>query len=258
MKDIFASFLIVTFVVLAEAMKLKPQSLSEALDPADNAANLFPTNDNSEPTTVEDIILAADNRIRQTIEQAPYLAATYLRLGFHDCVPNGDTGGCDGCLNLSNPSNFGLLPAVKALQPIVTDLENPILGVSRADIWAYAVLVAAEVSQSNLVFTDSFRVGRKNCETIGTCDAGNQDCSIDGPDQATDFPSSDYTSHQLLKFMHSHFGFDSDQTVAIMGAHTLGFAFPHHSGYEGRYGWVSNTQSLGETSCISMTLYESN
>jgi hypothetical protein len=37
MKLIFASFLIVIFVFQAEAMNLKPQSLSEALDPADNA-----------------------------------------------------------------------------------------------------------------------------------------------------------------------------------------------------------------------------
>jgi hypothetical protein len=108
--------------------------------------------------------------------------------------------------------------------------------------------------QSDLVFTDSFCVGCKNCETLGNCDPQIQACSIDEPNQVTNFPSSDYTTHPLLKFMHSHFGFDSDQTVAVMGAHTLGYAFPPHSGYEGRYGWNSNMQSSGETSCISMTL----
>jgi hypothetical protein len=241
MKIIFVSGVILTFLLQANAIK------QNVVDVSVTAETVSPTNDNQYLNSVEEIINAANKRIRLTIEQSPYLAATYLRLGFHDCVPNGKAGGCDGCLNLSNPSNFGLLPAVQALQPIVADLEDPILGVSRADIWALAVLVAAEVSQSNILFTDSFKVGRKNCETVGTCDASSQDCTIDGPDQETDFPSSDYTTHQLLKFMDSHFGFDSDQTVAIMGAHTLGFAFPHNSGYEGKYGWVSNAQLLGES-----------
>jgi hypothetical protein len=54
------------------------------------------------------------------------------------------------------------LTSIEALQPIITNLENPILGVSHADLWAYTVLVAANVSQSNLVFTDSFYFRHKN------------------------------------------------------------------------------------------------
>lgn len=108
-----------------------------------------------------------------------------MRLGFHDCVPNGNAGGCDGCVNLSgsNPENNGLLPAIAAMAPIVSDLENDALGISRADLWSYAGLVAAEASQDTLAFTDQFVVGRKNCETVGTCTGADGDVCATTMDQ---------------------------------------------------------------------------
>ena len=63
---------------------------------------------------------------------------------------------------------------MEALAPIVADLEDDVLGVSRADLWAYAVLLSAEVSQNNLIFTDAFEVGRENCETVGACSNEDQ------------------------------------------------------------------------------------
>lgn len=37
------------------------------------------------------------------------LAPKFVRLGFHDCVPDAlFQGGCDGCVDLSNPDNAGL------------------------------------------------------------------------------------------------------------------------------------------------------
>jgi hypothetical protein len=198
-----------------------------------------------ESSTVGQLLLSIESSIGQAIINNPLLAATFLRLGFHDCVPNGDAGGCDGCINLSNPSNFGLRPAIDALSSIVEEFENPEVGISRADIWAYAVLIAAEVSQIDITFMDEFQIGRKNCETVGTCDASITDCAVDGPDQISDFPTADFTTHQLITFMSDHFNFNSDQTVAIMGAHTMGRALPNNSGYRGRNGWVFNPLSLG-------------
>jgi hypothetical protein len=151
-------------------------------------------------------------------------------------------------VNLSNPANNGLLPALQALAPIVAELENDDFGISRADIWAYAALVAADVSQNNLVFTDEFSIGRQNCETVGTC--GSTDplvCATSGPDQFGDFPSNDLTTHQLLDFMDEHFGFNADETVAIMGAHTIGRALPQNSGIQGQNGWSNNVFSLGKS-----------
>jgi hypothetical protein len=194
--------------------------------------------------SVEETLALADVRIRQNIAPPNRgLAATYLRMGFHDCVPDGLASGCDGCLNLvTNPTNNGLRVAVDSLAPIVADLED--LCVSRADLWAYAVLVAAEVSQDTHTFTDDFEVGRINCETAGTCSGSN--CASFGPDEEDDHPSADLTTHQLLDFMDEHFGFGARETVAIMGVHTLGEALPENSGFEGELGWVKNKEVLGK------------
>jgi hypothetical protein len=195
--------------------------------------------------TVLNIFSLARTQIISSIVANPPIAATYLRLGFHDCVPNGAAGGCDGCVNLvSHTENNGLKIAIQSLAPIVTSLENQKLGISRADLWAYAALVAAEHSQTSLSFTDSFQVGRKNCETVGTCSSKDPIvCASNGPDQATDFPSTDVTTHGLLTFMSEHFGFNAIQTVAIMGAHSIGRALPRNSGFQNA--WDSSNQVLG-------------
>jgi Peroxidase len=220
----------------------------------------LPTSPPSRPSTTRSPIIVpsldvvieqAKLKIRETIMINPFIAANYVRLGFHDCVPSGSAGGCDGCLNLiSNDENAGLQPSVDALAPIVTELEP--LGLSRADIWALAVLVAADMSQSEMIFSDAFQPGRVNCEIAGTCQFSDSDpslsalCSTHGPDSPADFPSTIFTTHELIAFMGDHFGFNADQTVAIMGAHTLGRALPENSGYEGRNGWVLNHTVLGK------------
>jgi hypothetical protein len=199
------------------------------------------------PQAIADHMKLVGAKIRATIKNNENIAATYLRLGFHDCVPNGSAGGCDGCINLStNEANTGLLPAVQALAPIVAEFENKVLGVSRADIWAYATLLGAEVSQNEIVFTDNFLVGRKNCEVVGTCSSKDPIfCATNGPDTEADFPESDITTHELLAFMLDHFGFNADETVAIMGAHSIGRALPENSGYLGQEGWDNDHKKLG-------------
>jgi hypothetical protein len=200
------------------------------------------------PTTVAELLEAAKVRIEQTIIENPRIAATYVRLGFHDCVPGtfGETGsGCDGCINMATSANIGLLPAIEALAPIVSELlDSTSLDVSRADLWAYAAMVAAETSQNNLPFTDGFKTGRKTCEMAGTCT--NLDCATQGPDQPNDHPDNDLTTHQLLDFMLERFGFNPDQTVAIMGAHTIGRALRQNSGFDGDDGWVRDEFDLGK------------
>jgi hypothetical protein len=191
-------------------------------------------------------IETAKLRIRAALGINPSLAANLVRLGFHDCVPNGVAGGCDGCINLvTNHENAGLLLSVDSLAPIVLELESP--GFSRADIWALAVLVAAEFSTSvQISFSASFRPGRKNCETVGTCNLNPASlCASNGPDTSADFPTTILTTHGLINFMTDHFGFTADETVALMGAHTLGKALPINSGYEGENGWVTDPLTLG-------------
>jgi hypothetical protein len=105
--------------------------------------------------------------------------------------------------------------------------------------------VASERSQSTVTFTDNFRVGRKNCETVGTCSTTDPVfCATNGPDVSTDFPSSDLTTQGLLDFMNEHFGYNADQTVAIMGAHSIGRTLPTNSGFQGP--WDNSNRVLGK------------
>ena len=104
-----------------------------------------------------------------------------MRLAFHDCVPyadGGDVNGCDGCMNskgmetnmlkdfdtdqaeLNGPDvtitdNNGLLFTADMLELVYTDKEFPKQapaladsmkdsGKSRADLWAFAALVAVQ------------------------------------------------------------------------------------------------------------------
>ena len=218
-----------------------------------DAPTIAPTNAPAPPATksptaaqsspLDDHLNLIKSRIRETMALNPRIGATYIRLVFHDCVPNGAAGGCDGCINLANGANFGLKPAVDALAPIVRDLENSSLRVSRADIWMLAGLLAAEDAQSSLSFTDNFRVGRKNCETVRTCrNTSRRICASSGPDQPGDFPSPHVPTHDLIDFMNVHFGYSADDTVAIMGAHTVGRALPSNAGFDGK--WVTDEFTL--------------
>ena len=110
-----------------------------------------------------------------------------MRLAFHDCVPYVDGGenanGCDGCLNnkgmetnnkekfetdiglekgpdVTFTDNNGLLYIADTLELIYTDvnfpkqapaLEKSMIdsGKSRADLWAFAALVAVQYGANN-------------------------------------------------------------------------------------------------------------
>jgi hypothetical protein len=200
-----------------------------------------------------------DAAIRQTIIKAPDLAASYLRLGFHDCAPNfPGGGGCDGCVNMAKEldpttglmapvafSNNGVDKGVYPLEPIVKEYETS--EVSRADIWAYATLVAVDASQNDLNFLNgSFKVGRRNCETRGLCNGNSTDpafCSLNGMEKEEELIGADIDFHELMTWMDTHFGFTQDEVVALMGAHTIGQVNRNNSGYIGQ--WTENNTVLG-------------
>ena len=114
-------------------------------------------------------------------------APKMLRLAFHDCIPydDGEPGGCDGCLNPTGmminmltyyntnkfqyngpdvvmTNNNGLLYTADILEEIYTNPNFPNYndvpalevsmkdsGKSRADLWAFAGLVAAQYGIEN-------------------------------------------------------------------------------------------------------------
>jgi hypothetical protein len=171
------------------------------------------------------------------------LRPKFLRLGFHDSV-----GGVDGCVDLENADNNGLEIPISALEPIVAKYVD-VASISRADIWAMATLIAADDAErgNNIGEFSMTHIGRVDCEKKGTpClnkDGDVTTCgATSGPHR--DLPGPDMDTHQLLQFFSEGFGFNPRETVAIMGAHTIGTLSRAHSGFDGPRGWLNNNRAL--------------
>ena len=168
---------------------------------------------------------------------------TLVRLGFHDCV-----GGCDGCVDLRNADNNGLSVPIDALDPIVEKHEDKQLGFTRADIWALAALVGADVAQPFPVADFSLEtIGRQNCEDANTSCTNDQGTSVPcrqdrGPHRH--LPHADITTADLFHFFSDEFSFNVKETVALFGAHTLGVLTRENSEFDGQDGWVVDQTRL--------------
>ena len=134
---------------------------------------------------------------------------------------------------MSNVDNRGLEIPIDALSSIVSDYSTSSL--SRADIWALATLVAAENAQGD-DDTVSFPF-----EWYGRSDCSSSDGKT-GPTQS--LPSNDLTTHGLLDFFSTNFGLSTRETVALMGAHTIGQLSQENSGFNGPNGWTNNNRRL--------------
>ena len=180
---------------------------------------------------LSNIVAAAESDIRALISLDVTLGPKFVRLGFHDC-----TGGCDGCVDLSNPENAGLLVPIESLEPIVENHEDLAIGFSRADIWALAALVGVDMASRDDSVPVNFsleHIGRKNCEQQQeVCHDvfGNvTDCNpVRGPHRH--LPEASIGTSDLFHFFNEEFGFSDRETVALMGAHTLGSLTRENSG----------------------------
>ena len=158
------------------------------------------------------------------------LIGGFARLIFHDCI--GD-GGCDGCLDINIPPNAGLIRYITTLDGLFTSRYADKM--SRADFYALAAVVGLEKATS--YSQDKFRgryqlkFGRKDCSTVPHEDSKNK------------FPSALGNIDDTLSFFAKEFGFNTRETVALLGAHTLGRVRMETSGFEGR--WVRNTSIDG-------------
>merc|ERR1711915_965035 len=171
-----------------------------------------------------------------------------VRLSFHDCV-----GGCDGCLNIDNPDNFGLEDIVADLDTLYLDNNYAEL-LSRADLWAYAgyVSLGKAVDKANINCQDdcvpaldlAFRYGRVDCSTAPytTADVG--------------LPSPHYNYQGLMNFFATEFGFTAEEVVALMGVHTLGGAEIYNSGFDGD--WVEGEPHKFNNKYYSIMVDEAN
>ena len=196
-----------------------------------------------------DPALYTDLTLREAVElliehSERELIPKFLRLGFHDCV-----GGCNGCVDLSNPDNKGLLEPIEHLASLVDTFKDRY---SRADVWAMATLVAADKSlvvlDDNGTLVDErpegldalhfpmTHIGRTDC--VGADEKG-----IGGPD--VEMPSNDLTTHELLQFFDDEFNFTTEEAVAIMGAHSVAVATRENVGFGNlgkEEGWVCHAE----------------
>ena len=215
---------------------------------------------------------------RRRTNDLDFSEAKALRLAFHDCVPYEDgSGGCDGCLNLdeNKDDNIGLEFTVAILERLYTDVDFPTLryqknlekspkdlGISRADLWAFAGLLAMD---EHLQFTKSFCEHNSmlmNCgDNSTTCytpmhkywklfQTGRKDCiAADHASELQQYVASKVEAHpshggngeMTVKYFREKFNMAPYKALALMGAHTIGKFNPINSRLD--YSWVRSHYS---------------
>ncbi len=131
---------------------------------------------------------------------------------------------CDGCINLANADNGGLEIPIQALEDIYKPNGQPSDHseiMSRADFWALASIVGVQVGIETA--NNDFDAGIKDAPLTFT--PGRKDCTS-SPYTAEQFkfPDANGGAAETYKFFKDRFGISQYETVALMGAHTLGAA----------------------------------
>ena len=200
----------------------------------------------------DDIISKAGKEILETINSVNIpssagpeypLVAGFVRLAFHDCI--GD-GGCDGCIDIDEPINTGLIRFINILDGLY--ITQYIKNVSRADFYALAAVVAlekaTEKSMDKFHGRSQLKFGRKDCSTTPDEDSKNK------------FPSAMGNIDQTLSYFTREFGFNTRESVVLLGAHTLGRARMETSGFEGRWVRTSTTDGVNPASVLDNEYYK--
>lgn len=179
-----------------------------------------------------------------------------------------------GCIDLKNPENNGLEFPIDVLEPVVQQFSNSHTGLSRADIWALAAITGVDVAGHGVTtkpisFTMNW-YGRVDCEVANKVCRNGQGVSVpctakQGP--ARNPPVVNLNSTGVMQYFKDNFNFTQRQTIAIMGAHTVGslrravsrrFAFSalfqskdhfllshlQESGIDGPHGWTVDNLSI--------------
>jgi len=155
-----------------------------------------------------------------------------VRLAFHDCV-----GGCNGCIDPDTPNNSGLKGFVKLLDEEIFD-KYAKKYLTRADFWA---LTSIHALRRTIAINNQYCQGDPECETPElnlVFKYGREDCSDGGPfiTKAANLPHGTFDYKETMQFFEKEFGFTGEETVALLGVHTLGRAMTNQSGFEGS--WV--------------------
>ena len=223
-----------------------------------------------------------------------------VRLTFHDCLKYvSGGGGCDGCLNFKNMGTYINEPMTIAERSMTDNnnlvwvaqvlegiYKNPTFGsyklkhfdtslfergMSRADLWAFAGIVAVQAGiennneycqnlQNNHDEDSCYVYDRKDCSINENIESifktGRSDCVSTDSEVACDAPNDQYAfctkkneihpnPHQngttTAEFFNDHFNLTAKEAVTLMGAHTFGSPKTKTSGFR-RYGWTAQGQ----------------
>jgi len=141
------------------------------------------------------------------------LIPSCVRLAFHQCLG----GRCRGCINVDDPNNLHLRRVVEALEPVRQ--RNPY--VRYGDLWAFAGIVALRVSER----LTNVRYGRSHtyAQQLLTFRFGRDDCpTAPYTREVFEFPSFSLGLDHVLRYFGNTFGLSEGESVALLGAHTLG------------------------------------
>ena len=162
---------------------------------------------------------------RPSLEGFPFIAG-FVRLSFHDCI---GPGGCDGCINHNKEENGGLKFYTAPLDGLYKSEEHN-TQMSRADFYAIASLTSLEMASfGRFKGFKKLKVGRKDCSNSPAEDEEGQFEEV--------FPHPVMNIYEIVEYYDVNFGMSARESIALLGAHTLGRSKIENSGYEGR--WIN-------------------
>jgi len=154
------------------------------------------------------------------------LAGTYIRLAWHCCgtfkKEDGSGGSNGGRIRFSPEASYGNNAGLDRARATLETVKAQFPGLSYADLYTYAGVVAVEESGGPKI---PFKTGREDAEDGSSSDPNDR------------LPNADYGGRDKnvsgIRKIFYRMGFDDGEIVALMGAHAMGRCHTQDSGFWG-------------------------